>query len=611
MENSSPFSSFQAISPSDIRNLPELPGVYLMKDRENIIIYIGKAINLRKRVSSYFQKEEKTIKTATMVSQIHEIDYIITLNETEALLLEANLIKHHQPKYNVVFKDNKFYPYIKITIQEKFPRVVFARDQKKDESLYFGPYTSAAMVREYIDIIQRLFKIRTCRELPKRECLNYHIHRCSAPCIQKVTEEEYQEQVQNALRFLQGEYQKLIREFEEKMYEASKNLLFEKAQLYKEQIQIIRNFEETQSVYLDKNLNADFVEIAIAQSKAVALVTLVREGKMIGKKSYSSDIIDQNEEEILEQFLIGYLAESTPPSLVLDSRWQNLVPRLENYLASEKKHISISLASSREEKSLLHLAKENAHLHLMQLLSRIESSQALYELQEVLDLDVLPMRIEGFDIANLLGQQAVASLVSFYGGKPDKSNYRHYKIRTKSTPDDFAMIHEAVFRRYKRLIEEKKELPDLVLIDGGKGQLNAALSALAELGVSLNVIALAKKNEEIYTPYSDVPLLLPKNSPALHVLQRVRDETHRFANSFYNRLKEKSLLSSLFDGIPGIGPKRKKILTQKLASHPSLDFSAEELISLGIPPSAVEEVLSRLKNYQNNLSSDTVKDEYK
>lgn len=600
MENSSPFSSFQAISPSDIRHLPELPGVYLMKDKENTIIYIGKAINLRKRVSSYFQKEEKTVKTATMVSQIHEIDYIITQNETEALLLEANLIKHHQPKYNVVFKDNKFYPYIKITIQEKFPRVVFARDQKKDESLYFGPYTSAAMVREYIDIIQRLFKIRTCRELPKRECLNYHIHRCSAPCIQKVTVEEYQEQMQNALRFLQGEYQKLIREFEEKMYEASKNLLFEKAQLYKEQIQIIRNFEETQSVYLDKNINADFVEIAIAQSKAVALVTLVREGKMIGKKSYSSDIIDQNEEEILEQFLIGYLAENTPPSLVLDPRWNNLVPRLENYLASEKKHISISLASSREEKSLLHLAKENAHLHLMQLLSRIESSQALYELQEVLDLDVLPMRIEGFDIANLLGQQAVASLVSFYGGKPDKSNYRHYKIRTKATPDDFAMIHEAVFRRYKRLIEEQKELPDLVLIDGGKGQLNAALSALAELGISLNVIALAKKNEEIYTPYSDTPLILPKNSPALHVLQRVRDETHRFANSFYNRLKEKSLLSSLFDGIPGIGPKRKKILTQKLASHPSLDFSAEELISLGIPPSAVDEVLSRLKTYQKN-----------
>ncbi|MFN3660229.1 MAG: excinuclease ABC subunit UvrC, partial [Brevinematales bacterium] len=460
--------------------------------------------------------------------------------------------------------------------------------------------TSAAMVREYIDIIQRLFKIRTCRELPKRECLNYHIHRCSAPCIQKVTIEEYQEQVQNALRFLQGEYQKLIKEFEEKMYQASKKLLFEKAQLYKEQIQIIRNFEETQSVYLDKNINADFVEIATAQSKAVALVTLVREGKMIGKKSYSSDIIDQNEEEILEQFLIGYLAETTPPSLVLDSRWQNLVPRLENYLLLEQKHIPISLASSREEKSLLHLAKENAHLHLMQILSRVESSQALHELQNVLDLDVLPMRIEGFDIANLFGQQAVASLVSFYGGKPDKSNYRHYKIRTKSTPDDFAMIHEAVLRRYKRLLEEKKELPDLVLIDGGKGQLNAALSALAELGISLNVIALAKKNEEIYTPYSDTPLLLPKNSPALHVLQQVRDETHRFANSFYNRLKEKNLLSSLFDGIHGIGPKRKKILTQKIASQPSLDFSAEELISLGIPPSAVDEVLSRLKSYQKN-----------
>ncbi|URA09892.1 excinuclease ABC subunit UvrC [Thermospira aquatica] len=595
MENTPGFQSTQAIKPTELHLLPELPGVYLMKDTSNTIIYIGKAINLRKRVSSYFQKDEKNIKTATMVSQIHEIDYIITQNETEALLLEANLIKHHQPKYNVVFKDNKFYPFIKITIHERFPRVVFSRDQKKDQSLYFGPYTSAAMVREYIDMIQRLFQIRTCRELPKRECLNYHIHRCSAPCIQKVTEEEYRQQVENAIRFLQGEYQLLVKEFEEKMREAAKNLLFEKAQIYKERIQIIRNFEETQSVYLDKNISADFIEIALRENKAVAVVSLIRNGKMIGKKSYSSDITDQSEEDILEQFIISYCSEETPPAIVLDKRWESLFPQLQAYFNASQKNIPLHLPSSREEHTLLKLAQENALLHLMQLLSRVEDSQALHELQEILELDTLPMRIEGFDIANLLGEQAVASLVSFYGGKPDKSNYRHYKIRTKSTPDDFAMIYEAVHRRYKRLVEEKSELPDLVLIDGGKGQLNAALSALADLGLSLNVVSLAKKNEEIYTPYRDKPIILPKNSPALHVLQRVRDETHRFANTFYNRLKNKSLLTSLFDGIVGIGIKRKKILIQKLMSQPDLHLSAEDLIAIGIPPSAVDEVLQRLQ----------------
>jgi len=597
------FEPSVVIKPEDAHTLPERPGVYLMKDKEGTIIYVGKAINLRKRVLSYFQREEKTIKTATMVSQIHWIDSIITQNETEALLLEANLIKYYQPRYNVVFKDNKFYPYIKVTIQEDFPRIVFSRDQKKDQSLYFGPYTSAAMVREYIDIIQRLFKIRTCREMPKKECLNYHIHRCSAPCIHQVSREEYHDQVSQAVRFLQGDYQKLIKEYEEKMYEASRQLLFEKAQLYKERITIIRNFEETQSVYLHTNIHADFIELAVKHTKAVVIVSIIREGKMIGKKSYSSDITDQTEEEILEQFLITYIQENSPPAIVLDQRWSSLVPRLEAYLSLTRQTVPISCASSREEHSILHLAKENALLHLMQLLSRIESSQALHELQEVLELDVLPMRIEGFDIANLLGEQAVASLVSFYGGKPDKRNYRHYKIRTKSTPDDFAMIHEAVLRRYKRLLEENKELPDLILIDGGKGQLNAALAALAELGISLPVVSLAKKNEEIYTPYHDHPIVLPKNSPALHVLQRVRDETHRFANSFYNRLKEKSLLSSLFDGIPGIGPRRKKILTQKVASQPQMRFSAEDLINLGIPPSAIDEVLSRLQRYQNDTPS--------
>ncbi len=598
--NTSGFQSTQAIKPTELHLLPELPGVYLMKDETNTIIYIGKAINLRKRVSSYFQKEEKTIKTATMVSQIHEIDYIITQNETEALLLEANLIKHHQPKYNVVFKDNKFYPFIKITVQERFPRVVFSRDQKKDQSLYFGPYTSAAMVREYIDMVQRLFQIRTCRELPTRECLNYHIHRCSAPCIHKVTEEEYHQQVENAIRFLQGDYQLLVKEFEKKMREAAKNLLFEKAQIYKERIQIIRNFEETQSVYLDKNISADFIEIATRETKAVALVSLIRNGKMIGKKSYSSDITDQTEKDILEQFIIAYVSENTPPAIVLDERWTPLFPQLKEYFTISGMNIPISSPASREESTILKLTRENALLHLMQLLSRIESSQALHELQEVLELDTLPMRIEGFDIANLLGEQAVASLVSFYGGKPDKSSYRHYKIRTKSTPDDFAMIYEAVHRRYKRLLEEKAELPDLVLIDGGKGQLNAALSALADLGISLNVVSLAKKNEEIYTPYRDDPIVLPKNSPALHVLQRVRDETHRFANSFYNHLKGKSLLTSLFDGIPGIGPKRKKILTQKIMAQPDLNLSANDLIALGIPPSAVDEVIQRLQTLQRS-----------
>jgi len=603
------FESLDAvIKPEEIHSLPELPGVYLMKNEKGEIIYIGKAINLRKRVSSYFQRDDKTLKTATMVSQIHEIDYITTRNETEALLLEANLIKQHQPRYNVVFKDNKFYPFIKITTTEKFPRIVFSRDQKKDANLYFGPYTSANTVRQYIDLVQRLFQLRTCRELPSRECLNYHIHRCSGPCIHKISEEEYREQVEGAIRFLQGDYQALIKEFEEQMWNASRRLLFEKAQLYKERIQIIRNLEESQSVHLNTTFSADLLVLVTRETKAVAVVSIIRNGKMVGKRSYSSDITDQTNEEILEQFLFSYIPEYNPPLAILSKEWENILPQLQATLATMELHTTIRLAETQEEHSILHLTQENANLHLMQILSRVETSQALYELQEVLELETLPMRIEGFDIANLFGEQAVASLVSFYAGKPDKSNYRHFKIRFKKTPDDFAMIHEAVYRRYKRLLDEQKELPDLIVIDGGKGQLNAALSALAELHISLPVVSLAKKNEEIYTPYQSEPIVLPKNSPALHVLQRVRDETHRFANTFYNKLKSKDLLSSLFDGIPGIGPKRKKILTQKLFSQENIDFTTEELLALGIPPSAVEQICERIKTYQNERNKHSTPD---
>ncbi len=593
------------VRPDDLSGLPDTPGVYLMKDDHDVVIYVGKAIRLKKRVSSYFQKNHADIKTRMLVQNIALIDYFTVESEFEALILEANLIKKYSPRYNVMFKDNKFYPFIKVTVWEEFPRILFCRSVEKDGARYFGPYTSANSVRRYIELVQRLFKIRTCPVMPKKACLNYHIGRCSAPCIQAIDQVEYRAHLEQALSLLEGDFEGLRSRLEQNMRQAAAELLFEKAQTIKETLDAVAYFENSQNVYLSDRLNADFIGMAQDLGRILFVVSVLRGGKMVGKRSYSASIqVEEELSEVMERFILEYLpgTDLKQELIVVGGEYKGKVQTLNRYLKEELKiTCRVSLAKDKDHLSLCRMAAENARLHLQQMISRVDSSEGLKELAQALGMKNIPMRIEGFDIANILGQQAVASLVSFWGGEPDKKNYRSLKIRSKDSPDDFAMIHEAVYRRYRRLRDEEQTFPDLILIDGGKGQLGAALQALEELGLDLPLASLAKKNEEIYLPGESKPVILPLNSPALHVLQRVRDETHRFANTFFRKLKAKDNLASILDGIPGIGQKRKKLILDKFLAYDIIKkLTKQELENAGIPPAVSATVLERLQRLKDN-----------
>lgn len=592
------------VKPEDLSGLPDRPGVYLMKDSSDTVIYVGKAIRLKKRVSSYFQKNHPDIKTRSLVQNIRLIDYVTVENEFEALILEANLIKKYHPRYNIMFKDNKFYPFIKVTIQEDFPRILFTRSVESDGARYFGPYTSAHAVRKNIEMVQRLFRIRTCPVMPNKACLNYHIGRCSAPCISKVSHTDYQRQLEQAIRLLEGDFEGLRLQLGQEMKQAAAELLFERAQVLKETIEAVDYFEHSQNVYLADRLDADFVGFSLDLGRILFVVSILRGGRMVGKRSYSASFQVQEElSEVLERFIIEYLpvSDGRQRLIVVGPEYRGLVQNLNRYIRQELQLVCrVSLAREKDHLSLCRMASENASLHLQQLLSRVDSSEGLKTLAGILGLDNIPMRIEGFDIANILGQQAVASLVSFWGGEPDKKNYRHLKIKSKDSPDDFAMIHEAVFRRYRRLRDEEQNFPDLILIDGGKGQLHAAGQALQELGLDIPVASLAKKNEEIYRPGHSEPIVLPLNSPALHILQRVRDETHRFANSFFRKLKGKAALNSILDGIPGVGKKTKEKVVEKFLHYAIIKkLTKEDLEREGIPPSVSGIILDRLKQFRD------------
>lgn len=590
------------VKPDQLDGLPDSPGVYIMKDKHKTVIYVGKAIRLKKRVSSYFQKKHTDIKTQLLVENIDIIDYFTVDSEFEALILEANLIKKYNPRYNVMFKDNKFYPFIKVTVNEEYPRIMFCRSVVKDGARYFGPYTSANAVRRYIELVQRLFLIRTCSVLPKKACLNYHIHRCSAPCIQAIGKEEYLDNVEQALKLLDGEFSSLLDGLEHRMKDASRELLFEKAQTLKETIEAVTYFENSQNVYLDSGINADFIGMAQDLGRILFVVSIIRNGKMIGKRSYSAGIqVEEELSDVMSHFILEYYPETDRRQqyIVVGPQYKGKVRTLNQYLAAQlNTRTRVLQAKDPKHISLCRMASENAALHLKQMVSKVDSSVGLQELARILNMDTIPMRIEGFDIANILGQQAVSSLVSFWGGEPDKKNYRHFKIKTKDSPDDFAMMHESVRRRYRRLRDEEQAFPDLILIDGGKGQLHAALDALDELGLDLKVASLAKKNEEIYIPGKSDPIVLPLNSPALHVLQRVRDETHRFANSFFKKLKQKDSLSSPLDDIPGIGKKRKQIIVEKFLHYDIINnLKREDLEQEGIPREISANVLKKLQDF--------------
>jgi excinuclease ABC subunit C len=559
-----------AINIDDAKKLPSSPGVYLMKDKEDRVIYVGKAASLRDRVSQYFRGQESP-KNRMLVQNIEGIEYIATVNEVEALVLESNLIKEHTPRYNVRLRDDKHYPFIKIT-NEEYPRICIARRREHDGSQYFGPFPSSKAVRELIKIASG-FGIRRCRKkLPCPPCLNYHIKQCAAPCIGKMTIEEYQDILKNVENFLKGKRSQLIHDLKVEMNTLSEQQGYEAAARVRDQINALEELSEKQRVNIGGKKEQDLIAIAISNNTASLQLFHISEGKLRGRDTFSLNTGGSDEREVLASFIKQYYQEIIPPQEII-------VPiELEDISISDwldEKEARLKMPKNSMEKGLMNLAGENAHLLLKQnMLSQDRGSEALASLQKALSLPVFPKKIEAFDISNISGTSATGSLVSFKNGKPDKTNYRHFRIKTVEGADDFAMMGEVISRAYRRRKEEGKKMPDLILVDGGKGQLNAALSALSRIGISPNTAGLAKEFEYIFLPDREAPVILPKDSLALQLLQRIRDEAHRFALGYHRKLRGKKMSESALDDIKGIGEKKKRALYQYFGSVEQLKKAA-------------------------------------
>ena len=570
-----------------VRQSPLEPGVYIMRDASGSIIYVGKAKVLRNRLSSYFTGR-KDVKTRHLVSRIESIEWIVSPSEYEALLLENNLIKENSPKYNINLKDGKTYPSVRVT-NEPFPRVFRTRRIVNDGSSYFGPFPSAETIDTYLDLIRRLFPLRRCSAMKKREapCMYYHIGRCSAPCAGKIGEAEYALHVEEVKKLLSGETEALLSELRERMAEAAAALRFEEAGRLRDAVQAIELFAgRSGAVDFDPGAR-DYVAQAADGDMVVFAAFQMRGGKLTGRDVYRSRLYG-GEEEALEAFLMAYYGGERlpPPRIFLAEAPEGLGVVAEYFrkeFGTETEFLGPAGAGPEEERrhaAALALAAQNVREELAKRRRELGDLAALEELKAALGLARLPERIEGFDIAHLHGKHTVASLVSFRNGVPDKKNYRHFKIKSlEGAVDDFASIREAVARRYTRLVNEEAELPDLILVDGGAGQVSAAREILEALGVDSELAGLAKQNEELYLPGRDEPVVLPKDSPALRVLVAVRDETHRFATGLNQRLRASELKFGVLEGIEGVGKARAARLMRVFGSLAALAVASPEAVA--------------------------------
>jgi len=528
-------------SPSEFKStdLPKEPGVYLFKDEHNEILYIGKATNLRQRVRSYFSDTIKPPKTQKLVSRIRNVDWITVNNEVEALLLENKLVKQHVPKYNITLKDAKTFAYIALT-REPLPRILMSRKTSpKLES--FGPYTYGFTRQDLQRLVVRVFKIRVCRKFPKRPCLNYHMNLCTAPCAGKVSQEQYAKQVDQARSFLAGDYQKTIQTLNDQMQLAANEQRFEHALELRNQIASIRLLTEHQIVDNERQFDQDVMVFRRQGEKLRVLQMSVRKGVLLGKKEFTVDLQPQVEQEFLKAF---YAANLIPREILLNEVcWQDRAEKkaLEQFLAQKRgAPVSLIVPRAATKRGLVKLAEKNLEITL-------KEDKGLVELQSALNLPTLPRIIECFDVSNLGKEHVVSGMVRFVDGKPDKSNYRRFKIKTFEGQDDLAAINEVVTRRYKRLLDEKAQLPDLIVIDGGPGQIAAAQSALRPLGLNLSLIGLAKENEEIYRPGRSTPLRFNKNSRMMLLLRQIRDAAHGFSLG-YNIKRRQMKIKEEFEG---------------------------------------------------------------
>ncbi|MCW4025346.1 MAG: excinuclease ABC subunit UvrC [Candidatus Bathyarchaeota archaeon] len=522
-------------NPSEFKasDIPTSPGVYIYKNEQDEILYIGKAKNLRSRVSSYFKGKDQPIKTRRLVECIRQIDWVLVNNEVEALLLENKLIKQHTPKYNINLKDAKTYAYIALT-KEPIPRILTSRKvSRKLES--FGPYTDGFVRQDLQRLVTRVFKLRTCKTMPKRACLNYHIHLCTAPCSGNVTAEQYNEQVEKARSFLNGNYEQTIEQLKAQMQTSSEQQKYEDCVELRNQINSIYLLTQHQIVDNERRFDQDVLVFRRVGEKVLVVQMGVRKGVLLGKKEFTVDLQPQIEQEFLKAF---YTTNQLPREILLNKPcWQSPEEKtaLEEFLSTERcAPVSLIIPRRASKLELVRLAEKN-------LESTLETDSALVDLQNALNLPVLPRIIECFDISNLGKEHVVSGMVTFKDAKPDKKNYRKFKIKTFVGQDDFAAMHEVVTRRYKRVMEERDRLPDLVMVDGGAGQVAAAKSALERLGLLLPLIGLAKEREEIYLPDEQTPQCFDKNNRMMLLLRRIRDATHEFSLGYNKKRREMKL----------------------------------------------------------------------
>ena len=576
----------------------------MFKNEQGNVLYVGKAANLSNRVRSYFM-EHKNLpsKIQRLMSKISDIEFIVTNSEQEALILECSLIKKYRPRYNVRLKDDKTFPYLKINITEDWPGVYVTRRFQKDGARYFGPFTSAGSVRKTLRLIKKIFPFRSCTKTitgrDKKPCLEYHIHRCLGPCIGAVTREEYHEMINQVIQFLEGKQELVLRQLNQKMMEASHRFQFEKAALLRDQIKAIEKVIEAQKIAV--TLKGEQDVIALAQDKGLACVEIffIRNNKLVGRDHFiMENIYDETPNEIITSFVKQYYASASyiPPLILLRNPVNESAMFTEWLKGQRGNSVKLQVPERGAKKQLMNMAIENANKELQLAKARemnLETiTSALQQLKDKLCLPRIPLRIECYDISDIQGALAVGSMIVLEKGMPKPAHYRRFKIKTITGADDYAMIQEVLKRRFRRTVsitgKENEPLsqkdswaiiPDLILIDGGKGQLNAAVNAIRELEVhSVPVASIAKENEDVFIPGRSEPLDIPKDSPALHTLQRARDEAHRFAVSYHQKLRRKKGIASLLDDIPGIGPKRKRALIIKFRSVKGIkEASLEEL----------------------------------
>lgn len=579
---------------------PQSSGVYLWHNENDVVIYVGKAKNLKNRLSSYFSGK-RTLKTKLLVAHAKWIEYITTNNEYEALILENNLIKKYSPRYNISLKDGKSYPVLRIT-NEDFPKVFRTRRILQDGSTYFGPFPDVNALDFFLESIYKLYPIRHCRLMRNRDtpCLYYHMNQCKGPCCKKISKDEYNIYIEEIKHLLQGNSSEAVQKMTDEMKDAAKKLNFEKAARLRDGIKALQVLQNQNIVETFDSEDRDYIAYASEGELVSFTVLKFRNGKLLGRENFRAESLN-DDEDLIGEFMACYYEEKNaiPPTVFIPqtSEYEHIAKWLKEAMNCESQLIQVSTADSiARDIAAIQMAKHNAKEDIVRRLRDRGDIPAMQELKEKLNLDVLPIRIEGFDIAHIGGKWPVASLISFYNGNPDKKNYRYFRLKTTDgLIDDFASMKEAVSRRYSRLLNEQSDLPDLILIDGGIGQVNAVEEILNSLGLDIPVAGLAKRDEEIYLPGNSTPICLRKRSDALRLLQRVRDETHRFATSRNQALRTKENVKSIFLEIDGIGEKRAVILQKEFTTVENLALSSAEKISevLKISISEAQTVLNQ------------------